>query len=69
MDVFKNMLGQIAIKIMPWTVLLGTVFSVAALALSGATGIVKKSMEMFKKSHQKPHPQSGLTLTVLRMLP
>ena len=50
MDVFKNMLGQIAMKIMPWIVLLGTVFSVAALAHSGATGIVKERMEMFKKA-------------------
>ena len=37
-------------KIMPWIVLLGTVFSGAALAHSGATGIVKERMEMFKKS-------------------
>jgi len=50
MDVFKNMLGQIAMKIMPWKVLLGTVFSVAALAHGGATGIVKESMEMSRKS-------------------
>ena len=37
-------------KIMPWIVLLGTVFSGAALAHSGATGIVKERMDMFKKN-------------------
>ena len=50
MDIIKNILGQIALKIMPWIVLLGTVFSAAALAHFGATGIVKERMEMFKKS-------------------
>ena len=44
------MLGQIAMKIIPWIVSVGTVFSVAAFAHSGATGIVKERMEMFKKN-------------------
>ena len=38
-----------AMKLMPCIVLLGTVFS-AALAHSGATGIVKERMDMFKKN-------------------
>ena len=37
-------------KLMPCIVLLGTVFSAAALAHSGATGIIKERMDMFKKN-------------------
>ena len=37
-------------KILPYIVLLGTVFSAVAYAHSGATGIVKERMNMFKKS-------------------
>ena len=37
-------------KLMPCVVLLGTVFSAAALAHSGATGIIKERMDMFKEN-------------------